>query len=370
MKSWKLSLLLALLLLFSCGQEKNKQGNTHYKHKLVVYTTDEFRKSGFEHSIVPDFQNKHKCQLEFVLFRNTAELCKAIKDNANYGKYDLAIGIDNSFAVSETLAVNFVPPESFDSELLIRETIFDPALRLIPYAYSNLSLIYNTTQIKNPPQSFGELQDAKYLAQIAICDPISSGLGRSTLFWSVALFGSEGYEYLWKSLRKNIYKTYATHTEALEALKRGECSLMIGYNTTPAFLQELDPLNKDFQVSMLKEGSYQYIESIGIHRGTSKSALCNKFVDYFLASEEQKMVIYKLGMFPANRKTLLPMHFSAIPFISYSVNDRISNNLIQEQILSWLDFWQRLFGYQIALQEGQISWKLESYTPSNINKES
>jgi hypothetical protein len=75
-------------------------------------------------------------------------------------------------------------------------------------------------------------------------------------------------------------------------------------------------------------------------------------------------------MFPANRKTLLPMHFSAIPFISYSVNDRISNNLIQEQILSWLDFWQRLFGYQIALQEGQISWKLESYTPSNINKES
>ena len=148
MKSWKLSLLLALLLLFSCGQEKNKQGNTHYKHKLVVYTTDEFRKSGFEHSIVPDFQNKHKCQLEFVLFRNTAELCKAIKDKANYGKYDLAIGIDNSFAVSETLAVNFVPPESFDSELLIRETIFDPALRLIPYAYSNLSLIYNTTQIK------------------------------------------------------------------------------------------------------------------------------------------------------------------------------------------------------------------------------
>jgi hypothetical protein len=31
---------------------------------------------------------------------------------------------------------------------------------------------------------------------------------------------------------------------------------MIGYNTTPAFLQELDPLNQDFQVSMLKEGSY------------------------------------------------------------------------------------------------------------------
>ncbi|MEN6444417.1 MAG: thiamine ABC transporter substrate-binding protein, partial [Candidatus Cloacimonas sp.] len=225
--------------------------------------------------------------------------------------------------------------------------MFDPSLRLIPFAYSNLSLVYNVSLIKNPPQSFGELQDAKYLAQIAICDPMVSGLGRATLLWSVALFGPDGYEYMWQSLRKNIYKTYSNQSEALEALKKGECSLMIGYNTTSAFLQEMDPMNRNFEISMLKEGSFQYIESIGIHRGTQKSALCSKFVDHLLSAETQKMVIYKMGMFPANRKTLLPMHFSAIPFITYSVNDRISNNLIQEQIFYWLDFWERLFGYQI-----------------------
>ena len=348
MKVWKLLLLLFLALICSCGKENKKQENTSGKHKLVVYATDEFRKSGLEHSIVPDFQKKHNCQLEVILFRNTADLSKAVKSRANYGKYDLAIGIDNSFVMSETLAVNFVPPESFDTDLLIKETVFDPSLRLIPYAYSNLSLVYNTSLVKNPPQSFGELQDAKYLSQIAICDPQTSGLGRTMLFWSVALFGTEGYEHLWKSLRKNIYKTYSNYNEALEILKRGECSFIIGYNTTPAFLQELDPLNRNFEVSMLKEGSFQYIEAIGIHRGTKKSSLCNKFVDYFLSSEAQKMVVYKLGMFPANRKTLLPMHFSAIPFISYSVNDRLSQAIIQEQINAWLDFWERLFGYQIA----------------------
>ena len=348
MKVWKLLLLLFLALICSCGKENKKQENTSGKHKLVVYATDEFRKSGLEHSIVPDFQKKHNCQLEVILFRNTADLSKAVKSRANYGKYDLAIGIDNSFVMSETLAVNFVPPESFDTDLLIKETVFDPSLRLIPYAYSNLSLVYNTSLVKNPPQSFGELQDAKYLSQIAICDPQTSGLGRTMLFWSVALFGTEGYEHLWKSLRKNIYKTYSNYNEALEILKRGECSFIIGYNTTPAFLQELDPLNRNFEVSMLKEGSFQYIEAIGIHRGTKKSSLCNKFVDYFLSSEAQKMVVYKLGMFPANRKTLLPMHFSAIPFISYSVNDHLSQAIIQEQINAWLDFWERLFGYQIA----------------------
>ncbi len=348
MKVWKLLLLLFLALICSCGKENKKQENTSGKHKLVVYATDEFRKSGLEHSIVPDFQKKHNCQLEVILFRNTADLSKAVKSRANYGKYDLAIGIDNSFVMSETLAVNFVPPESFDTDLLIKETVFDPSLRLIPYAYSNLSLVYNTSLVKNPPQSFGELQDAKYLSQIAICDPQTSGLGRTMLFWSVALFGTEGYEHLWKSLRKNIYKTYPDYNETLETLKRGECSFIIGYNTTPAFLQELDPLNNKFEVSMLKEGSYQYIEAIGIHRGTKKSSLCNKFVNHFLSSEAQKMVIYKLGMFAANRKTLLPMHFATIPFITYCVNDRLPQSIIKEQINTWLDFWERLFGYQIA----------------------
>ena len=348
MKVWKLLLLLFLALICSCGKENKKQENTSGKHKLVVYATDEFRKSGLEHSVVPDFQKKHNCQLEVILFRNTADLSKAVKSRANYGKYDLAIGIDNSFVMSETLAVNFVPPESFDTDLLIKETVFDPSLRLIPYAYSNLSLVYNTSLVKNPPQSFGELQDAKYLSQIAICDPQTSGLGRTMLFWSVALFGTEGYEHLWKSLRKNIYKTYPNYNETLKTLNRGECSFIIGYNTTPAFLQELDPLNNKFEVSMLKEGSYQYIEAIGIHRGTKKSSLCNKFVNHFLSSEAQKMVIYKLGMFPANRKTLLPMHFSTIPFITYCVNDRLPQSIIKEQINTWLDFWERLFGYQVA----------------------
>ena len=157
---------------------------------------------------------------------------------------------------------------------------------------------------------------------------------------------------MWKSLRKNIYKTYPDYNETLETLKRGECSFIIGYNTTPAFLQELDPLNNKFEVSMLKEGSYQYIEAIGIHRGTKKSSLCNKFVNHFLSSEAQKMVIYKLGMFPANRKTLLPMHFSTIPFITYCVNDRLPQSIIKEQINTWLDFWERLFGYQVAEGRG------------------
>lgn len=348
MRKLIISLLLILLLISACkNQQKKPNPNRSYKNKLVVYCTDTFRKSGLESVVVPDFARKNDCQLELVLFRNAGELSAAIKNPDNYGKYDLVLGLDNGFAISDSLLQFFVQPDDYSALQLTKETVFDPTYRLIPYAYSNLGLIYNTQAVSTPPQSFGELQDARYLAQIALCDPHDSGVGRATLFWSLALFGAEGYEHLWKSLRKNIYKSYPDRNEALDALKNGQCSMLLSLNTIPAYLEELDPQNTRFDISMLKEGSYQYIESIGIHRGSSRSTLAGKFIKHLLSSEPQKMVVYKLGMFPANPKTLLPMHFSTIPFTSYSVNSRISQSTIYGQLNLWLDFWDRLFSFQI-----------------------
>ncbi|MDY0151942.1 MAG: thiamine ABC transporter substrate-binding protein [Candidatus Cloacimonas sp.] len=338
-----------ILLIAACGKAENQTTSKQaHKNKLTIFCTDAFRTSGLESTIIPEFSKKHDCSIELVLFRNAAELCSAVKDKTKYCTYDLAIGIDNSFALSESLTLQFVPPDDFNPEQLTKETIFDPQLRLIPYAYSSMCLVYNTKNIPVAPQSFGELQDAKYLSQIAICDPHDSGVGRATLFWSLALFGPDGYEHLWKSLRKNIYKSYPDRNEALAALTKGECNLLMSLNTIPAYLQELDPQNTNFAGSMLKEGSYQYIESVGVHRGSNHAALASKFVQHMLSPEAQKMVVYKLGMFPANRKTLLPMHFSSIPFTSYAVNSRISQSLIAEQLNLWLDFWDRLFGFQIS----------------------
>ncbi|MDD2228576.1 MAG: thiamine ABC transporter substrate-binding protein [Candidatus Cloacimonetes bacterium] len=344
------SILLALVLLSSCG--KKETGNTSAaqtnKHTITIYCTDIFRKSGLESTIIPEFTKKNACAVDIVLFRNAAELCKAVKDKANSSKFDLALGIDNSFAISESLSTQFVRPEGFNPELLDKDSIFDPELRLIPYAFSSLCLVYNKKNIAVPPQSFGELQDAKYLSQMAICDPHESGVGRASLFWSLALFGADGYEHMWKSLRKNIYKTYTDRNEALEVLKKGECNLLMSFNTIPAFLEETDPANQNFDISMLKEGSYLYVESIGLHKESLNHDMATKFIQHFLTPEAQKMVIYKLGMFPANRKTMMPMHFSSIPFTAYVVNAKLPQSLIAEQLNIWLDFWDRLFGFQIS----------------------
>ncbi len=346
-----LPLLLCVSLAFiSCGkkQPETKETRRPLTNKLVIYSTDAFRSSGLESTIVPEFSKKHGCKVEVILHRNASELSKAIKNPSNFGKYDIAIGIDNSFALSESLATYFSPIDNLDREPLSKELIFDPELRLIPYAYSSLCIVYNKSNISVPPQSFGELQDAKYMNQMAICDPHESGVGRASLFWSLALFGPDGYEHLWKSLRKNIYKCYTDKNLALEALKRGECNLLLSLNTIPAYLEELDPANQFFDISMLKEGSYQYIESLGMHRESVNHAMASDFINYILNKDTQKMVIYKLGMFPANRKTTLPMHFSTIPFTSYAVNNKLSLALIAEQLQIWLDFWDRLFGFQIA----------------------
>lgn len=338
-----------IIMLAACGKtQTGKSPKPQAKQSLTIFCTDHFRKSGLEATIVPDFSKKNNCTVNVVIFRNAAELAKAIKASENVGKFDIAIGVDNVFAASESLYTHFVTPESFNPDQLSKDAISDPGLRLLPYAYSNLCIIYNEKSITAPPQSFGELQDARYLSQIAVCDPHESGVGRASLFWSLALFGNDGYEHLWKSLRKNIYKSYPDRNEALEALKSGECSLLLSLNTIPAHLKEIDPASRSFGISMLKEGSYQYTENIGLHRGSVNHKTAEKFISYFLSQDAQKMVIYKLGMFPANKKTQLPMSFTSIPLTSYSVNSKLSQAQINDFLSSWLLFWDRLFGFQIS----------------------
>ncbi len=53
------------------------------------------------------------------------------------------------------------------------------------------------------------------------------------------------------------------------------------------------------------------------------------------------------------------MHFSTIPFITYCVNDRLPQSIIKEQINTWLDFWERLFGYKISLRAEELETKCE-----------
>lgn len=340
--------LLILIILLSAGCKKDSdtsqaQASLPFAGELTIYVLDSFRSSGLENALLSDFRKLMNCQVNTILFENIKSLATALRDSSQHA--DIVLGLDNGFAVSDTLAEHFVPHPDLNLEDINRDSIQDYSYRILPYAQSHLGLVYNSKILPKPPTSFGELQDARHFNQVAVCDPQFSGLGRATLYWSVALFGSDGFEHMLKALRKNVYRIYPDQKTALDALYKGECRMMLGLNTTAVWLMETDPDKKDIKTSMFQEGSYLYTECAGILKDAPNPALAQKFIAYLLSPSAQKLVIYKTGMLPVNRKTLMPNTYSSMSLNTWSVNSRLSPSQIRDNTPAWLDSWMRLMSY-------------------------
>ena len=350
-------ILIMVLLVLSCGKkaEKPKPAPTNTsrlpKTQLTIFARDNIRSSGLEGTLIAEYKQKYNCDVTLTLFAGMDSLIQAIKNPANAGKVDVVMSLDGTFAAREDVRELFLPQPSFNLGSMSRDIAVDSQKRLIPYGYANLGIIYNSRVFDHGPESFGELQDAKYFRQLAICDPYTSGEGLALLHWSMALFGPNGYQYMWKSIKKNISKVYPSYSQAVQALTSGKCSMLLGYNSTPAWLEEIDPANKLYKQIMMKEGGFQYSEMAGIPRESTRAGVAAHFINYLLSDTAQKMVIYKLGLFPANSRTMLPVSFARVPISSYVVNRRLTEAAILEGQESWLQFWKDLFTGNLALDD-------------------
>ncbi|MCK9556748.1 MAG: thiamine ABC transporter substrate-binding protein [Candidatus Cloacimonetes bacterium] len=339
--------ILALLLLFqfACTKEEpqaSADSKSAQSGLLRLAVTKEFRSSGLEATIIPEFEKELKCKVELRLYENHASLAQGFIDAAD--SLDVVLGIPSAFSAFLDPEVHFSPylPKAVDE--MNRDCVEDQDYRLIPYGFSYLGLLYNSELLAEAPKSFGELQDDKYLNQMAMVDPSHSGPGRAMLHWCMALFGKEGYPQMLRALRKNVFRNYSSQAEALAAVNSGECTMMPGLITLAARQNEQMQETSKLDFKVFSEGSYLYSECIAILQESQNPALAGAFVDFILRESAQKMIVYKLGLFPANRKTLLPTAFSRVPLSPWLVNSSLTNVQIAEHTEEWLDDWALIFG--------------------------
>ncbi len=353
MVSLRIFLAISIVLTGFCcisGCKSSKPDKTEDRAEesdsLKILALERFVTSGMSGTFLPEFEKNSGIRVSVTTAGNSAELVQML--TAKDADFDLVLGLDNATAAIEDMSDLFQTSPSFDG--MNKEVLFDRRQKLVPYAYGYLCLVYNPVQIPEPPESFGELQDPKFYNQLAICDPHEYGIGAAILQWSIALFGEQGYEHLWRSLRKNIIRVYPNWEETLSALNQGSCNMIIGFSSTPNWYQELDRNALPLQASILREGSFLYIETAAILAASEHKKSAELFIGELLSPETQQLTIYKLGLFPANTKTYLPMHFTSIPYSTYTVNSKLPEPRIRENYATWLKFWDRLFSYRIVQQ--------------------
>lgn len=344
-------LFLASLLggLLGCKQAPPEVKKLAPTSSLNIFALDWIRDSGFESVVIKEFARKNRTDLHLNVFPDIQSLLDSLRADTYIGKVDLVLGLDNAWAWGDSLNNLFTPTPGIDRRSISHEIAHEDSSPYLPYAYGNLAFIYNENTIPNPPRSFGELQDSRFYTQVAVCDPHASGLGRSTLFWSVAMFGNNGYDQLWSSLRKNVRKVYSSQSAAVDALRKGECSLLLGLHSTPAWIKELHPSERSFKSVNPQEGSFLYIESAALCKAPPNQAAALKFLQYLLGTEAQMHVMYKLGLMPVNGRTPLPLNFTALPLSIYSLNERLDQATVQQNLPLWLKRWEELFVLRLGI---------------------
>jgi len=265
--------------------------------KLTIYTYDSFVSEWGPGPIVEKiFEDKYEIDLQFIAVDSAATLLNKIILEGENTKADLVLGLDmNLFNAAEKSQL-FVSHnlKNINNKLTLplnwESDIF------VPYNYGYFAFVYNNKTLKNPPLSMEDLIN-KTDARIVIQDPRTSTPGLGLLTWMKALYGDSAQN-KWSQLNKKIISVTKGWTDAYyNFFMAGEADIVLSYSTSPAAHIMFEE-NYDISASTFKEGNYISVEFAGILNSSKNKQMANKFLDFMISDDFQKVIPGTNIMYP------------------------------------------------------------------------
>ena len=265
--------------------------------KLTIYTYDSFVSEWGPGPIVEKiFEDKYEIDLQFIAVDSAATLLNKIILEGENTKADLVLGLDmNLFNAAEK------------SELFVSHNLKNINNKLtlplnwesdifVPYNYGYFAFVYNNKTLKNPPLSMEDLI-YKTDARIVIQDPRTSTPGLGLLTWMKALYGDSAQN-KWSQLNKKIISVTKGCTDAYyNFFMAREADMVLSYSTSPAAHIMFEE-NYDISASTFKEGNYISVEFAGILNSSKNKQMANKFLDFMISDDFQKVIPGTNIMYP------------------------------------------------------------------------
>ena len=265
--------------------------------KLTIYTYDSFVSEWGPGPIVEKiFEDKYEIDLQFIAVDSAATLLNKIILEGENTKADLVLGLDmnlyNAAEKSELFASHNL--KNINNKLTLplnwESDIF------VPYNYGYFAFVYNNKTLKNPPLSMEDLIN-KTDARIVIQDPRTSTPGLGLLTWMKALYGDSAQN-KWSQLNKKIISVTKGWTDAYyNFFMAGEADIVLSYSTSPAAHIMFEE-NYDISASTFKEGNYISVEFAGILNSSKNKQMANKFLDFMISDDFQKVIPGTNIMYP------------------------------------------------------------------------
>ncbi|MGR3433900.1 MAG: thiamine ABC transporter substrate-binding protein [Shimia sp.] len=274
---------------------------------LTVYAPDYFASEwGPGPGIEAGFEARCGCDLRFV----TGDVLPRLLLEGARTEADAVIGLATDVS-ARARATDLFAPHGQDLGALTLPIDWADAT-FVPFNWSYVAFVYDTTQVAEPPTSFAELLTAPQDLTIIVQDPRTSVSGLALLLWVDALYGDEA-DAVWEALAPRIRTVTRGWSEAYGLFTDGEAPMVLSYSTSPAYhiVAEGDDTKA---AAIFDEGHYAFFELAGRIAGSDQPELAQDFLDYVTSPDFQRMIPETNWSYPAALPRVeWPDAFRALP---------------------------------------------------------
>ncbi|MFA6505064.1 MAG: ABC transporter substrate-binding protein [Treponemataceae bacterium] len=174
------------------------------------------------------------------------------------------------------------------------------------YSVTSYGIFYDTTKVKTPPTSWGDLWDPQYKGKIAVAD-IAGTSAPLLLIMAAQMYGKDKYDIdagfkKMAELKDSIFNFYMSGSDVTAMFERGEI-VMVPF--LDMFLKSMQNSKLNVAMAVPKEGAFATPTTVNIVKGSPKAAIAQKYVDFLLSADVQAQIAKVMSESPVNKDTKL-----------------------------------------------------------------
>lgn len=246
--------------------------------------------------IIKKFEKKYNAKVNLTYYNSLGEMFSKLQAGGD-SQYDIVV--PSNYVVPRLVSAGLLQPLNKDlvpnlDNLMdqFKNPPFDPHNKYTAaYQWGTTGIAYDTTKIKNPPDSWAILFDPKVNSKY----PFVQGTDPQVMLAAACAYLGEGYtchgKDKWLKAAKVILKTkkrsnfngFMDDTRMLKSMARGNVAAGVAYNGDLAFDKLEDPdTYANIKFIIPKEGGELWVDSLAIPAHAPHADLANKFINFIL----------------------------------------------------------------------------------------
>ena len=244
-----------------------------------------------------EFEKSCNCKVEFIEGSDSGILLQRLKIEGESLGADLLIGLDQ-FDLAKATSEQSWRKLSL-GELNVYESV-KPALvnsYFVPYDWGTLTFVARKNESSKLPTSLDDLLESEWTRKIALQDPRTSSPGMQFLNWVVRAKGEqEGFQFI-KKMMSQVHSFAPTWSAAYGLFTNKQAKLVYSYSTSPLY-HKFEEKNDEYISLKFKEPLAVQFEFMGIPEFCRNCDLAERFINFMLSPQGQKIIMEKNYMFP------------------------------------------------------------------------